>query len=57
MRLMLVDDDKPVLQLISTFIEMSGNTVLPMVDSREAVSLIEGEFFDAFIFDVSRGLQ
>jgi CheY-like chemotaxis protein len=52
MRLMLVDDDKPVLQLISTFIEMAGNTVLPMVDSREAALLIEGEVFDAFIFDV-----
>jgi CheY-like chemotaxis protein len=52
MRLMIVDDEKPILRLLSSFIEMSGNEAFPVTNSKEAATLIEHVAFDAFIFDV-----
>jgi CheY-like chemotaxis protein len=52
MRLLLVDDERPVLQLLSALLKASGAEVLSVGDSHEAARHLEDVAFDAAVFNV-----
>ena len=52
MRMLLVDDDPPVLQVLRLILEPSGNELTLTTESRHASECLKEERFDALIFDV-----
>jgi DNA-binding response OmpR family regulator len=52
MRIMVVDDEKPILDLIRMTIENDGYEVMAMQDSRGAAELLKSEKFDGVFADV-----
>jgi CheY-like chemotaxis protein len=52
LRILVVDDDSNVLELIKTIVEPWGYQVRTLQDSREAVAWLEAEKFDGLVFDI-----
>jgi DNA-binding response OmpR family regulator len=52
MRIMVVDDEKPILDLIRMTIENDGYEVMAMQDSRGAAEMLKSEKFDGVFADV-----
>jgi CheY-like chemotaxis protein len=51
LKIMAVDDEPQILQLIKAFVEPLGMEVATSVDSRDAVQRINNEVFDGFLVD------
>lgn len=52
LRILVVDDEVPVLRLFKNMVEPLGYEVLALEDSREAVKRLERDKFDGFVLDV-----
>jgi CheY-like chemotaxis protein len=51
LKIMAVDDEPQILQLVKTFVEPMGMEVATSTDSRDAVQRINNEVFDGFLVD------
>jgi CheY-like chemotaxis protein len=52
MKLLVVDDEAPVVELLKAFLEPSGADVVGLTDSLKAAERVEREKFDGIILDV-----
>ncbi len=52
LKLLLVDDDPAILNLVKTMVEPWGYQILAVDDSRVAAGLLDSEKFDGVVFDI-----
>ncbi len=52
LKILVVDDDRAILDLIKAMVEPWGYQISPVQDSREALRLLESEKFDGLFFDI-----
>ncbi len=50
--IMMVDDEQPILSLLSRILEPEGYSVIVAADGRSALELLQGHFPDLIILDV-----
>jgi DNA-binding NtrC family response regulator len=50
--ILLVDDESMVLDVLSQLLTMNGHTVTATDKPREAFELIDGQYFDVYVFDL-----
>ena len=51
-KILIIDDDRSMLKMLSTFFEMTGYEVLQEQDGRRALNLLEADQFDVVITDL-----
>jgi DNA-binding NarL/FixJ family response regulator len=52
MKLLVVDDEAPVVEVLKAFLEPTGSDVVGLTDSLKAAECVEREKFDGIILDV-----
>jgi DNA-binding response OmpR family regulator len=51
-KILIVDDDKSVLQILATILQKAGCSVVPVETGQEALGKLETQTFDAAVIDV-----
>lgn len=57
MKVLVLDDDKAVLNVVSTILEQAGHEVEPVEDPAVAVKMVAKEDYDIILFDYKMGVR